>query len=80
MVGGSPVSPASKRGWSGVPRHLLRLAGNLSYQDGTLGYDGLVELRLFFFWLNLHLGWVGEGEGGLCWRHDGAPFLSIRLR
>lgn len=60
---GISSKPCFQTGLEWRPRHLLRLAGNLSYQDGTLGYDGLVELRLFFFWLNLHLGWVGEGEG-----------------
>ena len=60
---GISSKPCYQTGLEWRPRHLLRLAGNLSYQDGALGYDGLVELHLFCFWLNLHLGWVGEGDG-----------------
>ena len=59
---GVSSKPCFQTGLEWCPR-FLRLAGNLSYHDGSLGYDGLVELRLFFFWLNLHLGWVGEGDG-----------------
>lgn len=60
---GISSKPYYQTGLEWDPSHLLRLAGNLSYHDGILGYGGLVELRLFFFWLNLQLGWSGEGDG-----------------
>lgn len=60
---GISSKPSFHTGLEWRPRHLLRLAGGIGYHDGTFSYDGLLELRLFFLWLNLHLGWVGQGEG-----------------
>lgn len=57
---------SSPRIWTGVdwkPR-FIRLAGDISYHEKQLSYNALVELRLFFFWANLKLGWAND-LGGL---------------
>ncbi|NLM37271.1 MAG: conjugal transfer protein TraF [Firmicutes bacterium] len=59
---GISSQPCYQTGFEWSPR-FLRLAGNISYQDGNLGYDGLFELRLFFIWLHLHLSWEDDGNG-----------------
>lgn len=47
--------------WAGLDwqARFLRLAGELSLQGPHVGIDTLAELRLFFLWLKLNLGWNG---------------------
>ncbi len=57
---------SSPRIWTGVdwkPR-FIRLAGDISYHEKQLSYSALLELRLFFLWANLKLGWTND-IGGL---------------
>ncbi len=57
---------SSPRLWTGLewkPRHLVRMAGGISYHDKHWDYNALLELHLFCLWANVQLGWVHQLGG-----------------
>lgn len=56
----------SPRLWTGLewkPRHLIRMAGGVSYHERHFNYNALLELRLFCLWANLELDWMHDFGG-----------------